>query len=198
MKAYPAHAIMIQMKTLAIILAGGQGLRLGGSDKGLLKYGRGTLVESILAAIAPQVDQIVISCNRNMEQYQQLGYPVVTDTLPGYQGPLAGIAACLCRMTCDIVITVPCDNPNPPEDLAAKLVGQLTAADYDLCYAWDGSRDQYLFSAMHYRCHDQLEQYLAQGGRSVKGFHQQLRCKRVDFSSQPQRFKNINTAEDMH
>jgi molybdenum cofactor guanylyltransferase len=197
MKAHPGHAIMIAMKTLAIILAGGQGRRLGGTDKGLLPYAGSTLVEGILDAIAPQVDQIVISCNRNLERYQQLGYPVVPDRLSGYQGPLAGIAACLSRISCDIAITLPCDSPNPPDDLATKLVSELQAADCDLCYAWDGSHDQYLFSAMRYRCRSQLEQYLAQGGRAVKGFHQQLRYQRVDFSSQPQRFKNINTPEDL-
>ncbi|WP_279245827.1 molybdenum cofactor guanylyltransferase MobA [Candidatus Litorirhabdus singularis] len=186
------------MKTLAIILAGGQGLRLGGIDKGLLPYAGSTLIETILAVISPQVDQTVISCNRNLEQYQQFGYPIITDTLSGYQGPLAGIAAALSgKQQCDVAITLPCDSPNPPEDLALKLGSQLADDNYDLCYAWDGNRDQYLFSAMHYRCRAQLEDYLARGGRSVKGFHQRLRCKRVDFSSQPQRFININAPADL-
>ena len=197
MKTRPAHAIIIMMKTLAIILAGGQGQRLGGIDKGLLPYHNSTLIECVLAAIAPQVDHTIISCNRNVKQYQQTGYPTVQDRLAGYQGPLAGIAAALDSQPCETAITVPCDNPQPPDNLVSMLSAPLTDSDYDLCFAWDGDRDQYLFSAIQYRCLPTLTHYLQLGGRSVKGLHKLLRCQRVDFSAQPHRFANINSPEDL-
>ena len=81
----------------AVILAGGLGRRMGGADKGLVDYQGRPLIEWALAALRPQVDQLVISANRNLDTYAVYGHRVVPDTLPDYPGPLAGVLAALQR-----------------------------------------------------------------------------------------------------
>ncbi|MET0009360.1 MAG: NTP transferase domain-containing protein, partial [Candidatus Thiodiazotropha sp. 6PLUC4] len=43
----------------AVILAGGRGSRMGGSDKGLVQLDGKPLIEHVISAIAPQVQQLV-------------------------------------------------------------------------------------------------------------------------------------------
>lgn len=182
------------MSCSAIVLCGGRGTRVDGADKGLLHYGPSTLVEQALDRIRPQVDDIVISANRNRQSYEKLGFPVVDDTLPDYQGPLAGVQAALSSCRHEKVVVTACDMPNLPGDLVSRLLSPLETCD--LSYAWDGERDQYLVAALHRRLADSLAAYLADGNRSVRGWYATLNCARVDFSDWPDAFTNINTLKD--
>jgi molybdopterin-guanine dinucleotide biosynthesis protein A len=92
-----------------VILAGGQGRRMGGSDKGLVEVEGWPLIDHVIAALAPQVQQLLINANRNIEAYERYGHPVVPDELPGFQGPLAGMLAGLRNATNTYVVFVPCD-----------------------------------------------------------------------------------------
>src|SRR5687767_8689050 len=103
-----------------IVLAGGQGRRMGGVDKGLKALRGKPMVEWVLARLAPQVDEVVINANQNLEIYRKLGYPVVTDEISGFAGPLAGLHAGLKAAKHDLVVTVPCDSPFLPEDLVSR------------------------------------------------------------------------------
>ncbi|MCZ6829903.1 MAG: molybdenum cofactor guanylyltransferase [Gammaproteobacteria bacterium] len=187
------HAIMMAMKTVGIILSGGQGTRVDGADKGLLPWRKTTRIESVISALRPQVDCLLISCNRNIDRYSTLGYPLVQDQLPGFQGPLAGIAAALERTECDVAVVVPCDCPEPAADLAMRLVDALESHGAQLSYAHDGNRNQYLFTAMRVACLESLHDYLATGQRSVQGWHRVLDCIAVDFSDRAADFSNFNS-----
>ncbi len=179
------------MACSAIILSGGRGSRAGGRDKGLLQH-RGTpLVEQVLQRLAPQVDDILISANRNLERYRALGHPVISDQLHDYQGPLAGILACLPHCQRPVALILPCDVPELPLDLAARLLPALDS--HEVCYAWDGERDQYLCAALRCNLVDSLRGYLANGQRSVHRWYAGVRCQRVDFSDCPDAFTNINS-----
>ena len=91
-------------KIRVMILAGGQGLRLGGIDKGLLEVGGEYQIDRLLSAVNAQTAWkrrgIVrepgywISANRHLDFYQQRdpSAHVYPDALPGFAGPLAGIA----------------------------------------------------------------------------------------------------------
>lgn len=182
------------MTCSAIVLCGGRGSRVGGNDKGLLPWGKSSLVESVLARIAGQVDDIVISANRNREQYEQLGYPVVGDLLADYQGPLAGLQAALGTCRHETVFVTACDTPLLPDDVVTRLLEALGHSD--LSYAWDGERDHYLVAALHRRLGSSLSSYLSAGKRSVRGWYQMLHCERVDFSDEPQAFLNVNRPLD--
>ena len=113
-----------------IILAGGRGKRAGGLDKGLLPYEKKTgenkpLIEHVINAVNNQVDDIVISANRNAELYRQYSDNVFGDSTGDYQGPLAGIAACLRHCKHELVLVVACDMPNLPNNLVTRLVSEV-------------------------------------------------------------------------
>ena len=82
-------------KISCIILAGGKGKRVGGVDKGLLEYKNKPLIEHTINALTPQVDDIIISANRNIERYKDYAKKVISDESEDYLGPLAGIDAAL-------------------------------------------------------------------------------------------------------
>jgi molybdenum cofactor guanylyltransferase len=185
------------MEASGIILAGGRGSRAGGVDKGLLPWRQATRVEAVLEGLQPQVDDIIISANRNLHRYRELGYTVVEDKLPDYQGPLAGIAACLAQCRHPLVIVVPCDSPRLPQDLAARLLAPFEDEGIDLSFASDGVRGQYLFTAIRQTCRPSLLECLADGERSVRAWHRRLHCKVVDFSDRADFFKNLNDATSL-
>ncbi|MDX1498194.1 MAG: molybdenum cofactor guanylyltransferase, partial [Salinisphaeraceae bacterium] len=104
-------------KITAYILAGGQGSRMGGADKGLLSLHGRPLVEHVIDRIQPQVDQLKIIANRNQATYKEHGLPVLADILPDYAGPLVGMLTGLTDCETDYALFVPADAPNLPHDL---------------------------------------------------------------------------------
>ena len=107
----------------AIILAGGQGRRLGGQDKGLVEYQGKPLIQHVLDKITPQVDSVMINANRNQESYSTFGYDIVTDKLSDFQGPLAGFAIAMQESKTKFILTMPCDDHvNRMEHSAKKKI----------------------------------------------------------------------------
>jgi len=115
-----------------IILAGGEGKRAGGLDKGLVNYQDKPLIEHVITAINNQVDDIVISANRNVKTYQQYTAKVISDAAEHYQGPLAGIAACLKHCQHEQVLVIACDMPGLPSDLVERLYTPLQNQDISI------------------------------------------------------------------
>ena len=85
----------LRSQITAIILAGGQGKRMGGQDKGLINFEHKPLIQYVIEKILPQVEHIIINANRNISAYGAFGYPVISDTMNNYQGPLAGFLAAM-------------------------------------------------------------------------------------------------------
>jgi len=94
-----------------VILAGGRGRRMDAQDKGLVVLYGQPLIEYVIKAISPQNSNILINANQNIEQYQHYGYPVVSDQITGFQGPLAGVATAMERVKTPYILTLPCDAP---------------------------------------------------------------------------------------
>ena len=179
-----------------VILAGGRGRRLGGQDKGLIPFGGRPLVAWIIAALQPQVGRILINANRNTEAYGALGYPVVGDHLAGYQGPLAGIATAMAVAETPWILTLPCDGPHPPADLAQRLAAALTQTDAEIAVARDAERVQPVHALLPVALAPSLHRYLAAGERRLDAWQAQHRLALVDFSDCPLGFFNLNTPED--
>lgn len=180
----------------ALVLAGGKSRRMGGRDKGLLPFGNGLLVGHVLAAIGPQVGQVLISANRHHAEYQRYGVPVLADPLDDFQGPLAGFLAGLQYMQTDYLVTLPCDGPVIVPDLAQRLARRLAEADADIAVAHDGQRLQPVYALMHRRVLDDLRLALAEGERKIDRWYPRHNWVTADFSDVPQQFNNINTPED--
>ncbi|MBD1575569.1 MULTISPECIES: molybdenum cofactor guanylyltransferase MobA [Vibrio] len=181
-----------------VILAGGQGSRMGGVDKGLVKLNDKPLIEYVLAALQPQTDSITINANRSHKQYQQYA-PVISDTFTQFPGPLGGIHAALTHTDTkqhDWVGFVPCDSPNIPSNLA-QIFCQAWQADADILVAHDGDFYQPVFTLYHRRVADKLHDFLARDERKIIAFYDQCHTYRVDFSDLKQTFINLNTPEQL-
>ncbi len=181
----------------AIILAGGQGRRMGMRDKGLLVWRGKTLIEHTLKRIAPQLDAVIINCNRNQQQYRKLPATLCEDLMPDYQGPLAGIQAALTISNTRLNLVCACDTPQLPMDLLSRLLETLQSSHADLCYPWDGNREQYLPVLLRSTVLPGLTAYLNQGGRSINGWYGQLNAVSVDFSDCPEAFRNFNHSSEL-
>ena len=108
----------------ALLLAGGQGRRVGGADKGLLAY-RGAPVSAHPSALLRSVaDELLISCNRNADQYRQWADQLVTDSSTDYPGPLAGILSGLRQARGEQLLVLPCDMPLIDQPLLERLISQ--------------------------------------------------------------------------
>jgi molybdenum cofactor guanylyltransferase len=180
-----------------VILAGGQGRRMGGADKGLLPLEGRTLIARAIAALAPQVRTLLISSNRHRETYAAFGWPVLADADPGYLGPLAGVAEALRAAATPWVLCIPCDAIGVPPDLADRLGAALVPAGAEIAVAHDGERLQALHALIATNLAPDLAAYLAAGGRSVQGWYGRHRLALVDMSDQRGLFANLNTPADL-
>jgi molybdopterin-guanine dinucleotide biosynthesis protein A len=183
-------------KITAVVLAGGQGRRMGGQDKGLVPLQGRPLVSWVLERVAPQVDEILVSANRNIEDYEAFGYPVITDTVAGFAGPLAGLQRALSQAAHPLVITLPCDTPLLPGDLVSRLLGALMEQDADLAIPISGGRTHQAICLCRRAVLGDLDRYLEAGGRRVGEWQQRLHRVEVAFN-EPDAFANINTPEDI-
>ena len=179
--------------TTAVILAGGRGRRMGGKDKGLLIWEKEPLITHTYKRIKPQVNQVIVSCNRNFNLYKNLVDVFVADDRDGYCGPLAGIEAASNSLLSDYAIVIPCDAPSLPLDLVERLIHPLeTQKNVEVTYAWDGLRSQFLFTAIRSEVLSSITTCLDAGGRSLKDWHSYVKTCEVDFSDKINAFENIN------
>jgi molybdenum cofactor guanylyltransferase len=179
----------------AVILAGGQGSRLGGVDKGLLKLNQLSLVQHVIARIKPQVSNIIISANQNIGIYSKLGFPVYEDGTSDFAGPLAGILKALQRCQSEWLLTVPVDSPFIPDDLALRLSENIQ--NNKISIPDDGKYLHPTFALIHKSLESSLNNFLQQGERKARVWMQQQAHSIVDFSDKPSAFININTADDL-
>jgi molybdenum cofactor guanylyltransferase len=182
-----------QQDITALILAGGQGSRMGGLDKGLLAWQGRPFIEYVISALKPQVAAIMINANRNLEHYQQYGLTVVSDGLSGYQGPLAGIAAALPLVKTPYLLTLPCDSPYVANDLVARMLAALNTSQAELAVAHDGIQAQPTYALIPTDLLLNLKHFLDSGERKVRAWQAQHRVAMVDCRAIAQMFENINT-----
>jgi len=186
----------------ALILAGGQGKRLQNQDKGLIQLGGTSLVQHVNKVLKPQVREVVISANRNIDQYNKLGLRVIEDELGGFAGPLAGLH----RMMEDLgkslghpalIQVAPCDAPLFPADLLDRLLEAYDSSNAQAVIPHDGVHLQPLFGLYSTELKSSLTDYLQQGNRKVTLWVESLNPVIVDFSDEAGSFLNINSDEDL-
>ena len=183
----------IKTKFSSIILAGGEGKRVGGQDKGLIKLKNKTLIQHVIHAIEPQVDEIIISANRHITTYQQYGYKVIADASKQYQGPLAGIAAALPLCLHDWVLVTPCDMPFLPVNIIEKLSSYITNSH--LCIAKVDDRLQLVF-LLNKRLLPSIIQALKNDQRRLIQWVE-TQNPAIHSFSESHCFKNVNESKDL-
>ncbi len=172
----------------AIILAGGQGKRMGGRDKGLVKYNNKKFIDYILSTLTPLCNDIIISANRNIETYRQYSSKVIGDTTEGFQGPLAGLAACLPSCDNEWVLVSPCDMPLLETSVFEKLGNEI--AGHRLAAATTGQKLQPVF-LLQRSLHASIQQALENGQLRLMQWLKSQQPVMVNFS-QTQLFTNFN------
>ncbi|MCK5336202.1 MAG: molybdenum cofactor guanylyltransferase [Gammaproteobacteria bacterium] len=185
--------------TTALILAGGLGRRMNHSDKGLIVWENKTLISHVIDAIRNQLDHIVINANQHHDQYQQLNYKLISDSIEGFKGPLSGIMSGMQYCTeAEYLLVLPCDCPTPPADLFSRLAKTINESELaDIAIASDGSRSQPLFGLYKTSLLPKLEMALANEHNKVMLFIEENNTVVADFSDQAESFKNFNQPEDM-
>lgn len=193
-----------------LVLAGGQGRRMDGIDKGLAPY-RGTpLALHALMRLAPQVGAVAVSANRHLDVYAGFGVPVWPDELGGvepFAGPLAGLWTALARCQTPWLATVPCDSPRFPLNLVARLAQAAARDDAEIAVAasppsptGEPGRAQPAFCLVRADLADSLKRFLRAGGRRVGEWTERHRRTVVAFDDardDPQAFANANTAHEL-
>ena len=180
----------------AVILAGGQGRRMGGQDKGLIEINGKPLVAILVDLLERQGVDIVINANRNHEQYSQFGYPVVSDRLDDYQGPLAGFASAMSAVDNRFILTLPCDGPRLADDYVQRFIAVGAGQQPGVLVAFDGERLQPVHAMIRVDLLPSLERFLESGERKIDRWYAEHDFQQVDFSDCADMFRNINTPSD--
>ena len=180
----------------AVILAGGRAQRMGGADKGLALLGDRPLVAWVLERIAPQVGELFISANRNLDRYRQFGYPVLPDASPDFQGPLAGLRRAMSEAAYPLILSAPCDTPFLPFDLVGRLAGALEETGADIAIPLVDGQVQRAVCLCRRTLLPGLETFITQGGRRVGEWQSKLRRIEVPFAD-ARAFLNLNTPEEL-
>ena len=180
-----------------IVLAGGQGRRMGGVDKGLVMLAGKPMVAHVLERFVPQVAALAINANQNLDRYAAFGHPVVPDAVGGFAGPLAGLHAGLANAPHPLVATVPCDSPFLPRDLVARLSTALAAHDAQLAVAKTFDQPHPVFCLVRRDVLPHLAAFLDGGGRKIDAWYATLRVVEVAFDDEADAFRNINTADEL-
>ena len=183
-----------------IVLAGGLGRRMSadgrGVDKGLVTWRGRPLVAHAVDRLAPQVGSLLVNANNHHDAYARLGWPVVGDAIEGFAGPLAGVVSGLRAATTPWVLSVPCDSPLLPADLAERLVHAATtrAARIAVARTADGEQPVFLLVARSLESH--LSDWLAAGGRKIDAWYRDLEPAFATFED-GEAFRNVNTPADL-
>jgi molybdopterin-guanine dinucleotide biosynthesis protein A len=180
-----------------VVLAGGLGRRMGGVDKGLQLLDGRPMVAQVIERLQPQVDELLINANQNLDRYAAFGHRVVPDSIEGFAGPLAGLERGLANATHGLVATVPCDSPFLPADLVIRLYEALATGGADLAVARTGSQPHPVFCLCRRELHANLAAYLAGGGRKIDHWYSSLHVVEVDFADEAAAFDNLNTRDEL-
>jgi molybdopterin-guanine dinucleotide biosynthesis protein A len=202
----------------AMVLAGGQGMRMGGIDKGLQHFHGESLAAHAVHRLKAQTlgppGLIAINANRNLQDYAKWGYPVWPDLQTDFAGPLAGFQTALqhcqeCPEQCDFLLVVPCDSPLFPLDLLERLAWGLAQANTDIAVATIpevnrhgllAMRAQPVFCLMRTTLKNSLNEFMAAGGRKINAWTDMHHTAEVPFDTEhdaPNAFFNANTLEQL-
>ena len=177
-----------------MILAGGEGRRMGGRDKGLEPFAGLPLVGHVVKRLEGQVAELLINANRNADAYRFFADRVIADEETGFKGPLMGIYSGLRAAKTPWLLVAPCDSPALPDDLVARMVAGI--GDHDIAVAFDGERLHPVVALLRTSLADDLAATLAEGERKIDLWYARHAWCKVDMSDCPDAFANLNTEEE--
>jgi len=186
-----------QNNVTGVVLAGGLARRMNNQDKGLIDYHNRPMVSYAVDAMAQVASTLFINANRNLADYNQFGYKVISDKTDSFDGPLAGVLSAMEQSDTDILCVMPCDSPLIKANHLTQLIKALVDNNADIAVAFDGERLHPVFLALKTSLQESLSQYLGQGDRKIDLWLSQHQLVKVDFSENPNIFLNINTLDEL-
>lgn len=204
MSSSVSPALAVRADITGLVLAGGQGSRMGGVDKGLQPFQGTVLARHALERLRPQVADVAVNANRHLERYAAWQIPVWPDASADFPGPLAGLLAGLEHCTTPWLLTVPCDTPRFPTDLAERMAAAANAAGASVALAASagpaGPVPEPVFCLSRAALRDDLKTALAGGMRAVRQWASRHSGVVVPFDlpgDDPQAFRNANTPAEL-
>lgn len=213
----------MELQVTGLILAGGMGRRMQGSDKGLVHLAGREMVSWVIDALQSNVSEVIVNANRNQVEYNQLGVRVIADSIDGYQGPLAGVEAGMAAARTPWIFTCPCDSPLQSGGLLpymwdrlqtqTSIVENSDSENRDtenpdtenrdepaikIAMASDGERTQPVFSLLHTSLLPSLRSYLQSGERKIDRWFAMHQMITIDCSEYAGSFVNVNTEQEKH
>jgi molybdenum cofactor guanylyltransferase len=194
---------MAGTETIGLILAGGRALRMAGRDKAFLPFAGGNLVQRAIARLRPQCDRVIINANRELDRLAELSVPVISDSVTGFAGPLAGILGGLDWLAdhapAAALLTVPVDGPFFPDDLGARLRAAAKSQGVAIACAQSGGRRHGVYGRFSPTLRDDLRRALTvEGIRKVDDWLARHDVAVAEWSTEPvDPFFNVNTPDEL-
>jgi molybdopterin-guanine dinucleotide biosynthesis protein A len=190
-------------KTVGVLLAGGLARRMGGGDKPLTRLGGSTILDRVIAVMAPQCEELILNVNGDPARFASAGLPVVSDSIPDFAGPLAGVLAALDwvaghRPDVEWVVSVAADTPFLPLDLVARLHEAREQSEMPLAQAETNGRTHPVNALWNVALRDDLRRAMDGGMRKIDAWTARHGIVNVVWSADPvDPFFNANTPEDV-
>jgi len=191
----------MQRDVTGLVLAGGMGRRMRGTDKGLVRLAGREMVSYVIDALQSSVAEVIVNANRNEMAYTKYSVRVIADSIKGYQGPLAGIEAGMSAARTPWIFTCPCDSPMHSRDLLPFMWSSIQTelvrdAGITIGLASDGERTQPVFSLLHTSLLPSLRSYLESGERKIDRWFAKHNMTTIDCSEYADSFVNVNTEQE--
>jgi molybdopterin-guanine dinucleotide biosynthesis protein A len=187
-----------------VLLAGGLARRMGGGDKPMRTIAGRTILERVIARLAPQCDGLILNANGDSARFAAFALPVVADTVADFPGPLAGILAALDWMATHRpevkwVLSAAADCPFLPRDLVARLEESRTAQNAELAVAASGGQTHPVVGLWSVRLRGELRHALVEEGvRKIDRWTARYPLATVTWPTTPvDPFFNANTVDDI-
>lgn len=190
--------------TPGLLLAGGLARRMGGGDKPMKTIGGRTILDRVIARLAPQCDGLILNANGDPQRFTAFGLPVVADSVEDFPGPLAGILAGLDwiaahRPDVTWMLSAAADCPFLPRDLVTRLHQARIERDSRITIAASGGQTHPVIGLWNVTLRDDLRHTL-----EVENFHAVGRWTArydpaiVSWPTEPlDPFFNANTVDDI-
>lgn len=191
-------------RCFGVLLAGGRAQRMGGGDKPLRRVAGASILERVIAAMAPQCDGLVLNANGDPGRLAAYGLPIVGDDVPGFKGPLAGILAGLDWIAANhrdvaLAVSAPTDTPFLPFDLVRRLATARRDAKADIACARSGGATHPVIALWPVAIRRDLRHALVEEDvRKIDRFTERYSLAYADWATAPfDPFFNANKPADL-
>jgi molybdopterin-guanine dinucleotide biosynthesis protein A len=190
--------------TPGVLLAGGLARRMGGGDKPMRTIGGRTILDRVIARLAPQCGGLILNANGDPARFAAFGLPVIADTVQDFPGPLAGILAALDwtaanRADAAWILSAAADCPFLPRDLVARLQQARIEQGAQLAVAASAGQTHPVIGLWSVALREELRHALVKEDvRKIDRWTARYRLATVTWRTEPlDPFFNANTMEDI-